>query len=190
MLKGEVGGDTMKESSLCKTNIQKIVFSALFLSLGMVLPFFTGQIKEIGDTLLPMHLPVMLCGIICGCKYGFAVGLILPFLRAVTVGMPPIYPNTVWMSAELATYGFTIGFLYFSFCKKQMWWLYCCLLVSMISGRVVWGVTKAVLLGIGGKAFTVQAFIAGGILDSLPGILLQFILIPVIIKLINIHLER
>jgi len=104
--------------------------------------------------------------------------------------MPPIYPNAVWMSAELATYGFMIGFLYFSFCKKQMWWLYCCLFISMISGRVVWGVTKAVLLGIGGKAFTVQAFIAGGILDSFPGILLQFILIPVIIKLINIHLER
>ncbi len=180
----------MKKSSLCKKNIQKIVYSAVFLSLGMVLPFLTGQIKEIGDTLLPMHLPVMLCGIICGCKYGFSVGLILPFLRSVAVGMPPIYPNAVWMSAELATYGFTIGFLYFCFYKKQMWWLYCCLFISMISGRMVWGVAKAVLLGIDGKAFTVQAFIAGGILDSLPGIILQFILIPVIIKLINIHLER
>jgi uncharacterized membrane protein len=87
----------------------------MFLALGIVLPFLTGQIKEIGDTLLPMHIPVMLCGLICGGKYGFAVGLVLPFLRSATVGMPPIYPNAVWMSAELATYGFMIGFLYFSF---------------------------------------------------------------------------
>ena len=166
------------------------MISALFLALGMILPFFTGQIKEIGDTLLPMHIPVMLCGIICGCKYGFVIGLILPFLRAVTVGMPPIYPNAVWMSMELATYGFTIGFLYYFFHKNKMWWIYCCLFISMISGRIVWGIAKAVLLGIAGKVFTVKAFIAGGILDSLPGILLQFILIPVIVKLINVHLEK
>ena len=180
----------MKNSSLCKTRNSKIILSAMFLSLGMILPFLTGQIKEIGDTLLPMHIPVMLCGLVCGCKYGLAVGVILPFLRSVAVGMPPIYPNAVWMSAELAAYGFTIGFLYAAFHKKQIWWLYCCLFISMISGRMVWGITKAVLLGIDGKAFTFQAFIAGSVLDSFLGILLQFILIPVIIKLINIHLER
>lgn len=175
---------------LSKYRIKKISISAMFLSLGILLPFLTGQIKEIGDTLLPMHIPVMLCGIICGWQYGFVVGGILPFLRAVTVGMPPIYPNAVWMAAELATYGFVVGFLYFAFHKKQMWWLYICLLISMVSGRIVWGITKAILLGVANKAFTLQAFIGGGIIDSFPGILLQFILIPTIIKLININSER
>ena len=137
-----------------------------------------------------MHLPVMLCGLVCGDKYGLAVGLILPFLRAVTVGMLPIYPNAIWMSIELATYGFVIGFLYFKFNKKQMWYLYCCLIASMISGRVVWGISKTILLGISGKAFTIQAFIAGEIVDSLPGIILQLILIPVIIKSKDVLLER
>ncbi len=173
-----------------KTETRKIVIAAVFLSLGIVLPFFTGQITEIGDTLLPMHIPVMLCGLICGGKFGFAVGLILPLLRAVTVGMPPIYPNAVWMALELATYGFVIGFLYYSFCKKQMWWLYCSLIIAMISGRIVWGIAKSILLGVSGKTFTVQAFIAGGIIDSLPGIILQLILIPSIIKLKDIFSER
>ena len=59
---------------------KRITLSAIFLAMGVMLPFLTGQIKEIGDTLLPMHIPVMLCGLICGYKYGFAVGLILPFL--------------------------------------------------------------------------------------------------------------
>lgn len=163
-----------------------MLFSAMFLSLGIVLPFLTGQIKEIGDTLLPMHIPVMLCGLICGSKLGFTVGLMVPLLRAATVGMPTIYPNAVWMALELATYGFVIGFLYSSFHKKQMWWLYCCLIISMISGRIVWGIAKSVLLGISGKVFTIQAFIAGGIIDSLPGIILQLILIPGIMKLIDV----
>ncbi len=173
-----------------KISIRNITLSAMFLAMGVMLPFLTGQIKEIGDTLLPMHIPVMLCGLVCGWKYGFIVGGILPFLRAVTVGMPPIYPNAVWMSAELATYGFVIGILYFSFHKKQMWWLYCCLIISMVSGRIVWGIAKAVLIGIAGKAFTIQAFILGGIIDSLPGIALQLVLIPIIIKLKDIILER
>ncbi|MBR5587129.1 MAG: ECF transporter S component [Clostridia bacterium] len=168
-----------------KTNIRKIILSALFLAIGVVLPFLTGQIKEIGDSLLPMHIPVMLCGLVCGGGYGFAVGLILPFLRAVTVGMPPIYPNAVWMAAELATYGLVIGILYFSFQKKQTWWLYCCLVLSMISGRIVWAVAKTILLGVAGKAFTIQAFVTGGFLDAIPGIVLQLILIPAIIKLIE-----
>ena len=89
---------------------KRTVLSAMFLALGMILPLLTMQIKEIGDTLLPMHIPVMLCGLICGYNYGFVVGLILPFLRSVIWGMPPIYPNAVWMALELCTYGFVIGY--------------------------------------------------------------------------------
>ncbi len=173
-----------------ENNIKKWILSAMFLALGVVLPFFTGQIKEIGDTLLPMHIPVMLCGLICGGKYGFVCGLLTPFLRAALVGMPPLYPNAVWMSLELATYGFVIGYLYSTFKNKQIWWLYCCLVISMISGRVVWGIAKTILLGVAGKSFTLHAFIIGGFIDSLPGIVLQLILIPVIIKLIDIFTER
>lgn len=173
-----------------KTSIKRTIISAMLLSLGIVLPFLTGQIKEIGDTLLPMHIPVMLCGLICGYKYGLALGLILPFLRAVTVGMPPIYPNAVWMSLELAAYGFVVGFLYFNFYKKQIWWLYSCLIISMISGRIVWGISKAVLMGVSGNTFTLQAFIAGAILDSIPGIILQLVLIPAIIRCKDMFLER
>ena len=165
-----------------RLNVKKITVSAMFLSLGIVLPFFTGQIKEIGDSLLPMHIPVLLCGIICGYKYGFFVGFLLPFVRAVTLGMPPLFPNAVWMSVELCTYGFVIGFLYLSYKEKQLWWLYCCLIISMICGRISWGIAKSVLLGVSGKLFTMLAFIIGGFTDSLPGIVLQLILVPLIIK--------
>ena len=150
--------------------INKIVLASMFLSIGFILPLFTSQIKEIGDTLLPMHIPVMLCGLICGANYGLIIGLILPFLRSVVFSMPPIYPNAVWMALELATYGFVIGFLYSRIRDKGLKSVYISLLSAMLIGRIVWGISKALLLGLGGKTFTLALFVSGGFIDALPGI--------------------
>jgi len=157
----------------------------MFLAIGMVLPTLTMQIKEIGDTLLPMHLPIMLCGLICGPIMGGFTGLILPFLRSVTFGMPPIYPNAVWMALELAAYGAVIGVVYLLFKKRNTLAVYVSLVSAMIAGRIVWGIAKAVLMGLGGKSFTFAAFIAGGFVDALPGIVIQLVLIPVIMKIVD-----
>ena len=166
------------------TKIKRLVLSAFFLALGMVLPLLTGQIKEIGDSLLPMHLAVMLCGVICGWQYASVVGIALPFLRSITFGMPPLYPNAVWMALELATYGFVIGFLFSLRKKYSRWYLFVCLVSSMIAGRIVWGIAKAVLLGFAGKPFGLEAFLIGGFVDAVPGLILQFILVPLIVELI------
>lgn len=168
-----------------KRGIQNLVLSAMFLAIGFVLPLFTGQIKVIGQMLLPMHLPVMLCGLICGAPYGFAVGLLLPILRSVVFSMPPIYPNSVWMSLELAAYGLVIGLVYALFEKKNTLSVYVSLIAAMIAGRIVWGIAKAILLGLGGKPFTFAMFIAGGFAEAFPGIILQLVLIPLIMVIIN-----
>lgn len=149
----------------------------MLLAVGVVLPMLTSQIKEIGDTLLPMHIPVLLCGFICSWKYGGAVGLILPFIRSLIFSMPPLYPNAVWMALELMTYGIVAGLVYSQTRKKYM-----SLIVAMLSGRIVWGIAKAVLLGVAGKSFTISAFITGGFVDAVPGIVIQLVLIPLIIK--------
>ena len=120
-----------------KKTVKKMVLSALFLGVGLVLPLLTGQIKEIGDSLLPMHLPVMLCGLICGYKYGALIGLVMPFLRSVIFGMPPIYPNAVWMALELATYGLVIGLVYMTRKSDKLLWVYTALISAMLSGRIV-----------------------------------------------------
>lgn len=168
-----------------RKQIQNLVLAALFLALGMVLPFLTGQIKQIGDMLLPMHLPVMLCGLVCGWKYGGAVGLILPFLRSGTFGMPPLYPNAVTMAAELCAYGLLIGLFYQLFKRKNITAIYASLILSMIGGRLVWGVAKTVVLGLSGKGFTLAAFWAGGFANALPGIVLQLVLVPPLTLLIR-----
>lgn len=160
--------------------IEKLVLAAMFLALGIVLPFFTGQIPQIGKTLLPMHIPVLLCGLICGWKYGMAVGLILPLLRSVLFTMPPMFPTAVGMAVELMTYGGVIGFLYAHSKWQCIVSLYRCMLIAMVSGRIVWGIAQMFLLGIGAEGFTLQAFLAGALLNAIPGIILQLILIPAV----------
>lgn len=162
------------------SKIKKMVLSAMFLALGVVLPLLTSQIKEIGDTLLPMHLVIMLCGLICGAKWGLVTGFISPFLRSVIFSMPPMYPNAVWMAFELATYGFVIGIMW-----KKFKNVYLALVVSMISGRIVWAVVKTILMGLKGSAFTFEMFLMGGFIDALPGIILQLVLIPFIMWLVR-----
>ena len=160
--------------------IKNLVLAAMFLAIGIILPFFTGQIQLIGNMLLPMHIPVMLAGLICGWQYGLAVGFIMPLLRSVLFSMPPMYPGAVAMAFELATYGFVIGILYEKFYWHCIKALYKSLVASMVAGRIVWGIVMAFLLGVKGNAFTMKAFMAGAFLNAIPGIIIQLIIIPVI----------
>ena len=169
-------------------HIQNLVLSGVLLALGMVLPLATAQIKEIGDTLLPMHFPVLLCGLVCGWQYGGCVGLVLPFLRSLIFGMPPIYPNAVWMACELAAYGAVIGLLYSLIRVKGR--VYIALIGAQLAGRVVWGTVKAILLGVKGTAFPFSAFLVGGFVDAFPGILLQIALLPPIVMLLERRRKR
>ena len=93
-------------------SLKNLTLTAFFIALGIVLPFLTGQIPRFGSMLLPMHIPVFLCGLICGWPYGLAVGFILPLLRSLLFSMPPMYPVAIAMAFELATYGFVAGILY------------------------------------------------------------------------------
>ena len=166
-------------------SVKKMILAAMFLAIGLILPFFTAQVKEIGDSLLPMHFPVMLCGLICGPWYGLSIGFILPFFRSFLFSMPPVYPNAVWMAFELAAYGSVIGLLYQKSPNKNIGSVYFSLITAMLFGRIVWGIAKTILLGIGGKTFGFQAFLAGGFFDAIPGIILQLILIPSIMILLQ-----
>lgn len=168
-----------------KENIKRLSFSAMFMALGLVLPLLTGQIQQIGNMLLPMHIPVLLCGLICGPIWGFLVGLILPIFRSVIFGMPPMYPTAIAMAFELATYGGVIGGLYKISRWKCVKALYRCLIFAMIIGRLVWGGAMVMLMGISGNVFTFRAFWTGCVLNAIPGIVLQLILIPSIMVILD-----
>ena len=164
--------------------ILKLVFAAMFLALSYVLPFLTGQIPEIGSMLCPMHIPVLLCGFICGWQYGAVSGLVLPFLRSFAFGMPPLFPTAICMAFELAAYGAVAGVMHKILPKKKIS-IYSSLLIAMIIGRIVWGCAMYIFMGINGGAFTFSAFIAGAFTNAIPGIIVQIVLIPVLVMLLE-----
>ena len=164
--------------------IYKITLSSVFLAMAFVLPFLTGQVPQIGSMLCPMHLPVILCGLICGWKYGLIVGLLSPLLRSLTLGMPPLFPTALAMSVELAVYGFVSGFLY-QLLGKNIKNIYISLIISMLVGRICWGLTMFCFLGFNINNFGLTAFWLGAFVNALPGIIIQIILIPLIVIVYN-----
>ena len=165
-------------------NTRKLVLAALFLALGYVLPFFTGQIPAVGKMLLPMHIPVLLCGFVCGWQYGLLVGFVVPLFRSMLAGMPVMMPTAVGMAFELATYGVLCGLLYQKLPKKPVN-TYVTLVGAMIGGRIVWGIVSILLYGIQGNAFSWQMFMGGALLNAIPGIVVQLVLIPVIVMILE-----
>lgn len=163
-----------------RNEIKKLTLSAMFLALAFVMPFLTGQIPQIGAMLCPMHIPVLLCGFFCGAPWGLGVGFIAPLLRSITLGMPYMFPTAVCMAFELATYGFVAGFLHNKLPKKKVN-VYVSLLCAMIIGRFVWGIVMFVCMGFDTSAFGLSAFMAGAVLNAVPGIVVQIVLIPLLV---------
>lgn len=188
---------------MINTKTKRTVFSALFLALAFVLPFLTGQIPEIGSMLCPMHIPVLLCGFLCGAPHAALVGFCAPLLRSFILGMPPLFPTALCMAFELAAYGAVSGIMYKLLSEKfsdihknstengvpkkntfaSVASCYASLITAMLVGRCVWGLAMLCALSVSGSAFTFAAFAAGAFLNAVPGIILQLLLIPIIVRL-------
>ena len=151
------------------SKINRLVYASLFLALALVLPFLTGQIPQIGAMMTPMHFPVLLCGFLCGWQWGIAVGFAAPLLRSVLFGMPVMYP----MAA-------VAGMLYRVVPQKRRF-LYVSLIISMILGRLVWGLARFLCAGLDISTFGLSAFWTGAVAMSVPGILLQLLIVPVLV---------
>lgn len=153
--------------------LHQIALSAVFLALALILPFFTGQIPQFGQMLLPMHLPVLICGFVCGWRWGLLVGLVAPPLRSAVFGMPPMYPIALAMAVELATYGVVTGFLRQRLPRTTAS-LLASLVVALLAGRAAWAAATYALTG----SLTLEAFLAAAFLNAWPGIVLQLLLVP------------
>ena len=169
--------------------MKKITYTSLFIALGIVLPFLTGQVPQIGNMLCPMHIPVLLCGFVCGWSWGLLAGVVVPLLRSFLFSMPVLFPSAVCMAFELGMYGMVAGLLHKKLPQKP-WNVYVSLFSAMIIGRIVWGVAMSICMGFTGQAFGMAAFLAGAVTNAVPGILVQIVLIPVIVSALEKEKRR
>ena len=163
--------------------IRKMTYAAMLLALAAMMPRVAGLIPEIGKTLNLMHIPVLLCGFLCGWPWGLAVGCVAPLLSCLVNGMPKLYPDAVVMALELAAYGGIAGLLYQMLPRKK-WSIYAALIIVMIAGRIVYGIVYFFLLKLGlvavDEALLVFVWVRT-IVKPYLGIILQIILIPVLV---------
>lgn len=165
------------EAVMKNIKLRRMLLAAMFLALGLLLPLLIGHMIPMGWTLLPMHIPVLLCGFICGPFWGLAVGVITPLLNSTITGMPALFPSAVAMAFELAAYGLLAG-IFYRVLPKKIGFIYAALILAMLGGRLVWGGVSYVLYGFGETAFTWQAFLSGAVLMVWIGILIQIVLVP------------
>jgi len=157
--------------------LQKIVYSGFFIAVGIVLPMVFHAVG-LGSIFLPMHLPVLLAGFILGSWCGMLVGILSPLVSSLLTGMPLVSPPILpIMVMELAIYGLMAGFVY-----NKSGYLYVSLVWAMIAGRLAagFGVYLAVLLC--GFKVPVFVYLSAAIIKGAPGIIMQLVLIPLLVK--------
>lgn len=169
--------------------ISKMCLAALFLALGWLMPFITGQIQDIGNMFLPMHLPVIIAGFVLGPWYGLLIGVITPLTRSLIFGMPPIFPMATSMAFELGTYGLVSGFIFYTLFKRTniniFISIFAALISAMLLGRCVYGLVMYIFTFINTNIqFNFNIFLGATIVKAWPGILIQLGLVPSLVFLL------
>ena len=158
--------------------VKKIILTALMIALCVVLPIAFHSIPNGGSIFLPMHIPVLLCGLVCGWGYGGLCGLVGPLLSSLLTGMPPaaILPG---MMVECCVYGLVTGLMMrYVRTGKATIDLYLSLVTAMLLGRVLSGIAKALIFTPG---MSLAAWAAASFVTAIPGIVIQLVLIPLLV---------
>lgn len=161
------------------STVKKSIITAVCIALCVVLPQVFHAIPEAGSIYCPMHIPVLLCGLITGWSYGLLCGLAGPLLSSLITGMPPVAMLPAMM-IECAAYGALTGVMMQLVHTKKIYAdLYISLIAAMLGGRVVAGLAKAFIFSAG--QYTMAAWVAGSFVKSLPGIIVHLAVIPSIV---------
>ena len=143
---------------------KNLAFCALCIALCVVLPMAFHAIANAGPIFLPMHIPVLLCG------------LLGPVLSGVLTGMPSpaVLPG---MMVECGVYGLVSGLMMQAVHTKKLYAdLYISQITAMLLGRILSGVCKALIFA--PATFTVAAWATTSFVTGLPGIAIQLVLLP------------
>ena len=159
---------------------KKLVTSGMCVALAIVLPMAFHMIPDAGKGFtLPMHIPVLLCGLLCGPVYGLGCGILAPLLSHLFTGMPPT-AMLLSMLCELAAYGMLSGILIRVIRTKwNLLNLYTALIGAMICGRIINGVLNALIFNAG--KYSMEMWLTASFLQAIPGIVIQLALIPLLV---------
>ncbi|NLY89459.1 MAG: ECF transporter S component [Firmicutes bacterium] len=160
--------------------VKRSVITAVCIGLCVVLPMAFHAIPNGGRLFSPMHIPVLLAGLICGWSFGLLCGLAGPLLSTLITGMPPV-AYLPPMLVELAVYGLVSGLIFALVRTKKLYAdLYISLVAALLAGRIVAGAAIALIFSAG--SYSLAAWTAGYLVGTWPGIVVQLVLIPALVS--------
>lgn len=165
---------------MLKNKTQNLAVSGLFLAIGLILPYFTAHAFGVaGTVLLPMHIPALLCALICAPSFSFMIAVLLPCLSCLLTAMPAAYPMLPIITVQLLVMTVITGILY----NKLKLQIHLSTLLGTAAGWAAYAAMFYVLLfsNSGLKALPVTAALIQGI----PGILVQVFLIPSLVLILK-----
>ena len=166
-------------------NVRSYIFTAAFVSLAVLVPWVFHQFHLAGPTFLPMHIFVLMAGLLFGWRAGLAVGLLTPLASYAVSGMPvlTILPQVL---IELSAYGLIAGILREKYNLRAIW----SLLGAMIGGRLALLLALLVIYLVAGESYSplgleTSPFVAFSsvIKQGWPGVVIQLVSIPALIWL-------
>ena len=162
------------------TKMKRLCIAAICVALCYVLPMaFHGV--GLGSILSPMHIPVLLCGIVCGGGYGFLCGVLGPVLSSVLSGMPPA-AMLVRMIPELCVYGLAAGLaMRYIRTKSFAADVYISLVAAMVAGRIVGGIATAIFYTVTSGVYSIALWATSYFIEAVPGIAAHLVLVPVLV---------
>lgn len=172
------------------TKTRFLIYCALFTALGVLFPTVFHMFGAVsGQTFLPMHIPVLIAGLLISPYCGLVVGILSPFLSCLITQMPTMV-KMPFMCIELAVYGLSAGLFMYLFSKKiqsKTVSLYLSLISSQICGRAANLLCTYIavnLLGITAKGVGIKLALMS-IPAGLVGIVIQWIIIPPIVRILS-----
>lgn len=157
---------------------RSVVYGGVLLAVGLVLSLVIHSIggQQFGTIFGPLNFVALTTGVVAGPWVGLTVGIVLPLLSSVIFGMPPLMPPiAVFMALQLGTYGILTGLF-----ERRNLNIFLNLAISIIAGGVVYSLGYYVIGYMVGIHLQPLTAILLSFALGLPGIVIQFLLIPTI----------
>lgn len=148
--------------------VAAVALPQLFHVIGAV----SGQGTMLGVAFLPMHLPIIFVGLIAGPAAGAIAGAAAPLASFLLSGMPMLAMLPLMM-VELFAYGLVAGLL-----REVKLPSLVKVVIVQLAGRVVLTAATAIAVFAFGSSKTVAATWTSDLAAGLPGLALQWALIP------------
>lgn len=152
------------------------IVAAIFLVLALVFPIIF-HVVHLGSTFLPMFFPIALLGFLVSPVVAATVGGMAPILSSLLTGMPPLYPPIAPM---MVVEGIVLGGVIALLRTYTDWAVYPILISGILLQRGVMAVT--VFLAAPLFHLPSVVFSAGMLVSGIPGIILQLIAIPPLVR--------